>query len=85
MKPVTVWKATPVIITRKTYCILNMHKRNTYAGYRFCLDNGDVPLYAITPNARIPVVNLRGIAYATRNRLRYQKTAAKFKGFREEK
>lgn len=85
MNNLTVWKATPSVLRKKMFCILNLRKRNRYVGHRFCLDNGDIPLCVITHDSnRISVVNNRGLAYATRNRLRYRKQPNKFKGFRED-
>lgn len=81
----TIWRFTPAVIRVKMYCIRNMRKRNHYAGISFTNDLGDIPCTVLRTNNKpaLPVVNNRGGAYATRNRLRFMKKPTKFKGHME--
>ena len=81
-RDLTIWTSTRSIIRTKMYCITNINKKKRYGGIRFCLDAGDLPIYVIREGGgHFEVVNPRGRAYATRNRLRFMKKAQKFKGF----
>ena len=83
-RDLTIWTSTRSVIRAKMYCIKNVNKRNSYGGNRFCLDAGDVPVYVIREGGgHYEVVNPRGAAYATRNRLRFQSKRNKFKNFVE--
>lgn len=83
-RDLTIWTSTRSVIRKKMYCIHNLNKRNKYGGVRFCLDQGDLPIYVIREGGgHFEVVNTRGRAYATRNRLRFQTKRKKFKNFTE--
>lgn len=73
---ITIYKVTDIVITKKMrhqkYSAL--YKRNKRAGIGFCKDNGDIPVVVLDDQLKtIPVVNTRGLAYAYRNDIRYQK------------
>ena len=82
MENLTIYASSTDIIKQKMYCVKNSHKRNRYAGWRFCLDSGDIPKVVIRSTGEtMDVVNTRGRAYGIRNRLKYVKKPTKFKGF----
>jgi hypothetical protein len=51
-----------------------LYKRNKRLRRSFCADYGDLPVYNVNEVTKIweDVVNPRGIAYASRNRLKYR-------------
>lgn len=71
--PFTIWRDTPVIIKHKIWC--KKRKAIKPLKHRFILDNGDVPVVTLNEITKVfePVINLRGNAYAARNRLMYRK------------
>jgi len=76
----TIYRITDIVITKKMSHQKRsaMNKRNKRTGIGFCKYNGDIPVVVIDDSnflqlKTIPVVNTRGLAYAYRNDIRYQK------------
>ena len=74
-----IWRDTPAIIKHKMEHIRKLGGK-LFSG--FILDNGDVPIgqfNSITKKFE-PCVNTRGIAYATRKRLKFKKNKKALSG-----
>ncbi len=67
-----IWKEVPVLIRHKFYQI---HKIGGRLYYKFNVDCGDIPVgrFNNITGKFEPCVNTRGLAYATRKRLKFYK------------
>lgn len=72
-----IWNDVNVPVKRKMYHQKrsSLYKHNKRRGIGFCWDNGDIPVVVFNDITKQfeQVVNNRGLAYASRNQLRYQK------------
>lgn len=72
---VTIYRSTRAVIKTKMHHVHTRGKKGKSLHYGFTLDNGDIPVADINSDTGVvhPVVNTRGNAYATRNRLKFRR------------